>query len=105
MKKAKVIPDGFDFPWLDTNFSRPGSTTRDTGPDHSPLIMHNRAFSPDTTYNKSWFVIEKDLALPVDEALFTHIMMKAGLDEGLLSFSLSNPRLYGKSIYKKKDRN
>ena len=38
--------------------------------------MHNRAFSPDTTYNKSWFIVEKDLALPVDAALFEHIMAR-----------------------------
>lgn len=42
--------------------------------DHSPLIMHNRAFSPETSYNKSWFVVEENLALPVDAALFKHIM-------------------------------
>ena len=36
--------------------------------------MHNRAFSPETSYNKSWFVVEENLALPVDVALFKHIM-------------------------------
>ena len=39
--------------------------------------MHNRAFSPECTYNKSWFVVEEDLALPVEQALFDHIMGKA----------------------------
>ena len=42
MNGAKVIPDGFDFPWLDSKTAA-GQT------DHSPLIMHNRAFSPDCT--------------------------------------------------------
>ena len=42
MNGAKVIPDGFDFPWLDSK-TGVGQT------DHSPLIMHNRAFSPDCT--------------------------------------------------------
>jgi hypothetical protein len=42
--------------------------------DHSPLIMHNRAFSPETSYNKSWFVVEENLALPVDVGLFKDIM-------------------------------
>jgi len=74
MHGAAVIPDGFDFPWLDTNIS---SADGHTTVDHSPLIMHNRAFSPETTYNRSWFTIEKDLALPTDPALFKHIMKTA----------------------------
>ena len=30
------------------------------------------------------------------------VQLEAGIDEGLLSFSLSNSRLYGKFIYKNK---
>ena len=45
---------------------------------YPPLILHNRYFSPNNDYEKSYqFINEKDIALPIDQRMFEYIMGKA----------------------------